>query len=504
MTPRTLRLVHLAALLAAAWSAGCASSPGVDSGGDPDDGSAGGPSDRAAAFGVVGASDVLPLSAASFRADLADLAVAVYPTPRTHDYGPFLLPLDGAHVVTEESADADARLRDTGLEAAWAELPAGGYVLAATRRAGRTEILRCARDDAGRAASERALRQMTVTVGGRPRVRACRVADAPLFPFRGNKRPQPWELAYGANFSWENRRAPDSSDREVVATFAPGSPLDATRAGAERVVAAWRDAQDAGVRRFCLKFDDVGFGLTPESTLIYGEYPVALTAFAAAVQRGLRARDSEAVLYWLPQTYWWTDERLPSFAAAVRAAGGLPRGVGLVMTGPEIISRTIEPEGLAASRRAFGCNEVPALLYDNLGREGDWGPLTGRDPRLRNECDGVFGERGTPVHRLTRLDWLWNPVGYDPERSWRRAVLELAGPAAFDDLLDVCEGFRQGIPRQEAEARIRAFADAPPHDGPVPRAALVALLRTDLRRLRALPIPVPAAATDGAAGRARE
>jgi len=36
------------------------------------------------------------------------------------------------------------------------------------------------------------------------------------------------------------------------------------------------------------------------------------------------------------------------------------------------VSDEIDAPGLAEARRAFGLTETKALVYDNLGREGDW------------------------------------------------------------------------------------------------------------------------------------
>jgi len=89
------------------------------------------------------------------------------------------------------------------------------------------------------------------------------------------------------------------------------------------------------------------------------------------------------------------------------------------------------------------------------------------------------------VHRLTRLDWHWNPHDYDAERTWRRAILELAGPAAYDALEAACAAFRRGAPREEAAELVRRFAEFPgPETGALPRREVAVLLRDDLRRLR--------------------
>ncbi|MCE9637473.1 MAG: beta-N-acetylglucosaminidase domain-containing protein [Planctomycetes bacterium] len=473
-------------------SPGCAAIPtgGADGPGAAD-------SDRGDAWGdewarVPGAARVSRLSVPD---DARDLVLTVYPTPRRAAYGDVLLPLDGARFADETSDDVDALLRDAGLEIGFRELPPEGYALAITHVDGRTVVLTAARDAPGHRFAAQALAQVTTSQDGRGLVRACRVLDAPVFPLRGSKRPQAWEVAYRANFAWEAKDLPEFAGLDTVATFAPGSPLDATRPGVERILAAWRPWQARGVHRFCVKFDDVGFGMTAETALYFGTYAAALRSLVAALALDLRSRDPAAVVYLLPQTYWWNDRRLGPFARALRDAGGLSPDVGLVLTGPEIISDTIDAPGLVAARDLFGSVETAALIYDNLGREGDWGPLTGRDPGLASLCDGVFGERGTPVTRLTRLDWLWNPSAYDAERSWRRAVFELAGPSGYETLRSVCQAFRDGAPRAEVTRRIDTFEQTPAaaaYLAPVPRTALLKLLRSDAARVGAESAPAAA------------
>lgn len=472
-------------LVVAATAVSCASTPSGAEDPAADDSAASGDGWGDAWAGVPGAARV---SRIPLPDDARDLVLTVYPTPRRAAYGDVLLPLDGARFADESSDDVDALLREAGLEIGFRELPPEGYALAVTHAEGRTVVLSAARDDAGHRHAAQALAQLTTSKNGRPLVRACRILDAPVFPLRGSKRPQAWETAYRANFAWETKDLPEFAGLDTVATTAPGSPLDATRPAVDRILAAWRPWQERGVRRFCVKFDDVGFGMTAETALYFGTYAAALRSLVAALVLDLRDRDPSAVIYLLPQTYWWNDRRLGPFARALRDAGGLAPDVGLVLTGPEIISETIDAPGLVAARDLFGSVETAALIYDNLGREGDWGPLTGRDPGLASLCDGVFGERGTPVTRLTRLDWLWNPAAYDAERSWRRAALELAGPGGYEAFREVCRGFRDGVPRDELTRRIDAFERSPSDSAfaaPVPRAALLKLLRSDAARVGA-------------------
>jgi len=410
---------------------------------------------------------------------------SLYPTPQRADYFGRLLPLLGAQLIDEDSPGFDEALAAAGLDVGWPRLPFEGYVLVVTAREGRTFVLKAARDELGHRWADHALEQLTVTLAGGRFVRECRVLDWPEFVYRGSKRPQAWEQTYRANFAWGTADGDGHDERVTVVFEAPGSPLDATDAGVAVVMERFRAGHERGVRSFAVKFDDVSFGLTPESELAYGGYARALVRFLSRVRSALAELDPGARLYFLPQTYWWKDPRMKPFAAALRSAGGVERDIGLVMTGPDVISQEIGVEGLAAARRAFGLVHTPALIYDNLGREGDWGPLTGRSPGLRYQADGVFGERGTPVNRLTRLDWAWNPDAYDPEASWERALFELAGPLGFRALREACLGFREGATRAAVAAAVERFADTwtGTWAGPVPHDELVRLLRSDLRRL---------------------
>jgi hypothetical protein len=434
--------------------------------------------------------DVTPLRVVAYLHTVPpavdDLALTVYPRPQEARYGDELLPLAAARYVT---GTEDFALQSVSWTAA--RLAPGGYTLHARAGEEGTEIVAGTGSADGRLLLERALRQLTVTIDGRQYLRACSIAAEPAFPLRGSKRPRAWEREYGANFAWGASDA--AADREQVVYVAPEHPLDASAAGVERVLEPLVEAAARGVRRFAVKFDDVGFTMTSETRLAFGTYPRAVCALLSGVRERLRAASPRAVLYYLPQTYWWADERLWPFAQDLQRAGGLASDWGLVMTGPEIISESIDVAGLNAARAAFGLTSTRSLIYDNLGRETDWGPLTGRDPALLDVAAGVFGERGTAVNRLTRLDWHANPQGYDAGWSYRRAVFELAGARYYESLLAVCDAFRAARAADSASAEVddvarridalaRATAEGLP--GPVSREELIAELRADLRHLR--------------------
>ncbi len=355
--------------------------------------------------------------------------------------------------------DADTTIRPGPLAGAVAE----AFELTITRGERQVEIVLRAADPAGQRWAAETLRQLICWKDGVHYVRLGTIRDRPGFPLRGSKRPLAWERRYRANFCWEN-----PGRKYFVPVFSPGGVLDATEAGLKQVRRFFSDGHRRGARRFAIEFDDVGFDLTPESRSRYGSYFFALTAYLNACREMLREIDPEAVLYWLPQTYWTTAPEFELFAHQVGLAGGVPADLGLVLTGPEVISARIPAAEIARARSRFGLTLTKAVIYDNLGREGDHGPLRGRGPDLLAEVDGVFGERGEVLNRITRLDYSWNPAAYDPQRSHLLACREVVGAAAAPYLHRLVLKIDELSPEEAAkifrQVELRAFAHS---GGPV-------------------------------------
>ena len=137
---------------------------------------------------------------------------------------------------------------------------------------------------------------------------------------------------------------------------------------------------------------------------------------------------------------------------------------------------------IARARRRLGLTETKAVIYDNLGREGDHGPLRGRGADLPAEVDGVFGERGEVLNRITRLDYSWNPNAYDPERSHLLACREVVGAAAAPYLSRLILEADELTPEQAIELleRCRALIDDR-RDGPVSAETVVSRIRKSLK-----------------------
>ena len=61
------------------------------------------------------------------------------------------------------------------------------------------------------------------------------------------------------------------------------------------------------------------------------------------------------------------------------------------------------------------------------------GAYRGRDPHLYRFSRGVIANpmqlpESSKIALATIADYLWDPVAYDPELSWNKAILEIAGP----------------------------------------------------------------------------
>ena len=358
---------------------------------------------------------------------------------------------------------ADARKRPR-----LADLGADAYLLhtAAGAHQGKNLVLLAGNSPAADFWAFATLRQMIFVKGGVHYVREGTVLDFPRFRFRGNKRPRKWEWRYKANYGWffapptePTRQRPDANFRwdyfrHYGAWVRHGSPLMATDAEMDNLVQGYEVVDDrgkkrrvqgaaeyykAGCREFVLKFDDTGSQLSPATVERFGKggYFAALHHYLAGMHRRLKALDPASRVFFMPRPYYYNSFETQDYARALRAHGPLPDDVGLSVCGPEVLSYTIPTACLTDFRELFGL-KAPSQIYDNHGRGGDLFPCQGRAPDLWREVSCLFPERGTPVTRITVCDYLWNPEAYDPKRSLRLAVRELASrrPDVYAALLD--------------------------------------------------------------------
>jgi hypothetical protein len=220
-------------------------------------------------------------------------------------------------------------------------------------------------------------------------------------------------------------------------------------AEAERRIGKFlRLLRSVGVRDFVLSFDDQPTELVELRDIVrFGRCSApAHLDLAARVERFLRREER----LWLCGAAY-SDAHLddPEEVYGKHFLAGLPRlpqRIGIVWTGPEVVSREIRLEQIRATRARLGGRSI--LLYDNYPVNDDGprdalglvlGPLRNRDPRLHEEVEAYLAcpmtELGASRLPLaTVADYLRDPPGYDPDRSWIRAIQNLAGDER--DVLD--------------------------------------------------------------------
>jgi hyaluronoglucosaminidase len=212
----------------------------------------------------------------------------------------------------------------------------------------------------------------------------------------------------------------------------------------------------AGVTDFVLSFDDQPRTLQNlQDVLRYGESAAPAHLHLAA---RLAARLPEGMRLWLCASAY-ADVHLgdgtgPYTRAFLAGLPALPPAVGIVWTGPDVISATITREDLQRTRARLGGR--PLFLYDNFPEnESRWrdglavvlGPLRGRGRDLAAEAEIYLAcpmpELGASRLALsTTADWLRDPDAYDAQQSWEAALETLAGPD---------EAARQALRAQAAE-----------------------------------------------------
>lgn len=199
--------------------------------------------------------------------------------------------------------------------------------------------------------------------------------------------------------------------------------------------------KQAGVRRIVLSFDDQPTELRDLADVFrYGRSTAP--AHLDLVRRLAGALPGDIALWMCAAAY--CDGHLgdgQGLYAKPFLAGlaSLPPAIGIVWTGPKVLSPTITRADLEAARARLGGR--PLFLYDNLpvgdSDERDemaliLGGLRGRDPGIRDVVAAYLAcpQRplaGSRLSLLTTAEFLNDPAGYDPDAAVARAIAKLAG-----------------------------------------------------------------------------
>ncbi len=203
----------------------------------------------------------------------------------------------------------------------------------------------------------------------------------------------------------------------------------------------------ARVRRIVLSFDDQPNELSELSDIFrYGSSAApAHLDLTRRIARGL----PDGVALWLCASAYCDahlgDGTSPYAHAFLRELPSIPREIGIVWTGPRVLSPSITRAELAATRARLGGRRI--LLHDNF-LVNDYeernalglvlAALRGRDPGLRDVVAAYLSPplrplAGSRLTLATSADFLRSPSDYDADTSVARAIRRLVGadrPAA--------------------------------------------------------------------------
>jgi hypothetical protein len=197
----------------------------------------------------------------------------------------------------------------------------------------------------------------------------------------------------------------------------------------------------AGVRRIVLSFDDQPTTLHELSDVF--RFGASAAPAHLDLTRRLAASLPNGVALWMCAAAYCDsnlgDGNGPYSKPFLEGLPSLPPEVGIVWTGPTVVSPKITRADLEATRARLNGRKL--LLYDNFP-VNDNGPddamalilgaLRGREAGIREVVAAYLAcpERplaGSRLSLLTTAEYLDDPAAYDPDAATARAVARLAG-----------------------------------------------------------------------------
>jgi hyaluronoglucosaminidase len=248
-----------------------------------------------------------------------------------------------------------------------------------------------------------------------------------------------WRSPYGGS-ELDNLAALVAQGRrhgvELVYCLSPGLSIQYSDAVDREALCAKLDSVAAlGVRRFGLLLDDIPLEL--QHATDRAAFADLVEAHIALVGRVFQHLGPGVGLIVCPTEYCgYGDEDY-----IARLGHGIDPRVELFWSGRAICSATLD----LADAATFARSAVrPATYWDNypvndvaMTHELHVGPYRGRDPHLWRFSTGVIANgmelfESTKIALATIADYLADPVGYDPEASWRVALRDIVGDADVD------------------------------------------------------------------------
>jgi hyaluronoglucosaminidase len=376
-----------------------------------------------------------------------------------------------------------------------AGLPAGGYILAAGRAAGRQVVVLDGVDVAGQFYASQTLRQL---LAGRRSLSGIVIRDWPSFALRGVVEGfygAPWATdarlsmldflgAHKLNLymytpkddpylraAWWKPYSPGAlrtigrlveraKRNHVTFNFgiSPGlticysSPVDEAKL-IQKLQAVWT----VGVRSFTVALDDIDPNrISCDADLT--RFGTGATALASAqaylvnrVDDFISSRPDSMPLVAVPTEYSGVGETPYKSQLAV----SLHSDVVVQWTGRFGISVSITNDEASAASNAYG---HPLLLWDNFF-VNDYAPnhlvlgaYEGRDPALADSAIGIAADpmdqpESSKIGLFTMADYTWNSAAYNSSRSWEASLREFSrGDLEATNALRSFAGFNYSTP----------------------------------------------------------
>ncbi|PIU64878.1 MAG: hypothetical protein COS84_07725 [Armatimonadetes bacterium CG07_land_8_20_14_0_80_40_9] len=204
----------------------------------------------------------------------------------------------------------------------------------------------------------------------------------------------------------------------------------------ETLLKKYRQIQDLGVKNFSIFFDDVLPLLSnPEDRAKFKSVAEAEVYVTNRLYKKLKERDPEVRLAFVPNQYW--DVKRSAYLDTVKEK--LNPEIDIGWTGMKITADKITKQD--AQKFIDYLGKRPGL-GDNLS---PLGPIYDRSGDLYETCDAYIvnpcGFASPGIAQLTKFfastlaDYAWNPLAYEPERSFRIACEKLCGEKLAGKLL---------------------------------------------------------------------
>lgn len=267
---------------------------------------------------------------------------------------------------------------------------------------------------------------------------------------------QLWRLPYPAK---EMNRLADlakiANDNFVDFSFAisPGLSIAySSDADFQTLAAKFDSVRRLGVSNFALFLDDVPQELVhPADKQRFKTLAEAHTYLINRLNRHFKSISPDIRLTVCPTTYtneWGSREYIRELGA------GVDPGISIDWTGTEVGGRPITVE---QAREWAGYLHRKPLVWENFPNDDDrpwlpvFEPLRGMPKELPSEIEGMFSNPLNQAHAAlislqTIADYLWNPVGYDPDASRDHAIGSQYGCDAVDYLKPLLKLFASDGP----------------------------------------------------------